>query len=156
MNYTALLLLAEETAKVKPLGWVLIIGFVVIFVLCLLKDSNANKKFNKMISEKYPIKEAFGAMYVTEKGDLLMALGSGTLMGFKRWDLNEIGEVQIDGRGHLSICDTNGNVMKGEYLTPSKKPVKEYAYASFPFGGQAKSYKEFISKHAPQLDAPQK
>lgn len=67
-----------------PVGIILIVGFVIILAVCLYADKNAGKKFSKEISERYPVKDSFEDMFVTEKGELLYSLPSGTLPGYKK------------------------------------------------------------------------
>ncbi len=61
---------------------------------------------------------------------------------------------RIKGTGlQFSVCDREGKAMKGEYLTPSKKPLKEKAYVSFPvrLGQSQEEIAEFIKKNAPDI-----
>ncbi len=145
----------------SPVGIALIVGFVVIFVVCLYVDKNAGKKFNKEITENYPVKDSFENMFVTENGELLYYLPSGTLPGYKKWNLQDIAYVNTHrekisgGRVYcLSVAGIDEKILKGEYLTPSKKKfLKEKAYTSFVIGSQDKAnqYVEFIKKYAPNV-----
>lgn len=132
-----------------PVGAALIIGFIIILIVCIIIDKKGNEKFVKEMNEKYPVKEMMGIAYVTEKGEFLFALPSGTLSGFKKWDLKDVGYVSTC-RGSFSILDRNKKTMRGEYLTPSKKIfLKEKAYATFDVGiDTVNEYVAFIQKHA--------
>ncbi len=132
-----------------PVGIVLIVGFIIILVVCIIIDKKGNEKFIEEIDKKYPIKEMLGISYVTEKGEFLFALPSGTLSGFKKWDLRDVGYVSTY-RGSFSLLDRNKKTMRGEYLTPSKKKfLKEKAYAKFDVGiDSINEYVAFIQKYA--------
>lgn len=148
-----------------PVGIILIVGFVIIFAICLYADKNAGKKFNKEIAEKYPVKDSFEDMLVTEKGELLYYLPSGTLPGYKKWSLRDIVYINVSqgkisgGRVYyFSVTGADEKSLKGEYLTPSKKKfLKEKAYDSFMVGSQDKAnqYVEFIKKHASHVQIKQ-
>ena len=159
MDLSTLLLLvpheaneAQEAATIKPLGWLLIIGFIIILAICIYVDKTSNKRFRAKIEKEYPSVDSLGAMFVTEKKELLLYLGSGTLIGWKKWNLNDIAYVSINDRG-FSLKDSNKKSLKGDYLTASKKPLKEKAFAFFPVGeDDARAYAEFITKHNPSIE----
>ena len=138
------------------MGGILLIGvFVVIVVLAVIADKNTNKKFLAKYEEEHPAKESFGDFRISEKDELLYTLGSGTLAGFKMWKISEIGSIAIvdlkAAGKQFSVLDLDGNVTKGEYLTPSKKPLKEKAYKSFSLGCDADEMIAFIRKYAPGI-----
>lgn len=135
-----------------PTGVILIAGFVVILIICVYIDKNSSKKFSKEIEKNYPVKELFENAYVTGKGELLYYCPSGTLSGYKKWSLNDIGYISTY-RGSFSVLDRNKEVMRGEYLTPSKKKLlKEKAYATFQVGpDKVYEYVEFIKKHGTHI-----
>ena len=135
----------------SPIGIILIVGFVVIFAVCLYVDKNASKKFESNIKEKYQAIDSFENIFVTDKGELLYYLPSGTLVGYKKWNLRDIAYVNTY-KGSFSVLDSNKDGLRGEYLTPSKKNVKEKAYLSFTVGpDKDKQYAEFIKKHASHI-----
>lgn len=135
-----------------PTGIALIVGFVVILIIALGIDNNTNKKFMKKINEEYPVKESMRDGFVTEKGEFLLNYCSGSLRGYKKWNLQEIGYIATY-RGNFSLHDRNGQVMKGEYLTPSKKKLLvAKAIGTFEVGYKAKDdYIAFLKKHAPHI-----
>lgn len=136
-----------------PTGIALIAGFIVILIVCIIIDKKSSKKFNKDIADQYPSKEAFGLAYVTERGEFLYRCDSGTLPGYKKWNLNDIAYVATY-KGEFSFLDKNGKTMRGEYLTPSKKNLlKEKAYASFYIGiDQINDFVAFVKKHGPHIE----
>ena len=137
------------------MGIFLIVALVVIIVLAVIADKNTNKKFLAKYEEEHPAKESFGDFRISTNDELLYTLGSGTLAGFKMWKLSEIGSIAIvdlKGAGkQFSVQDRDGNVTKGEYLTPSKKPLKEKGYKSFSISGEPDDMIAFIRKYAPGI-----
>ena len=140
-----------------PTGIMLIIGFLVILAVCIWIDKNSNKKFAQKIDEEYPLVEKLGAAWVTEKGELLFYCGSGTLLGYKKWNLKEVAYIGTHSsgpmKGEFSFYDKNGEVMRGEYLTPSRKPLKEKMYSSFYIGiGHIDEFVAFVKKYGPHIE----
>lgn len=135
-----------------PAGIIIIVAFVVILAICLYVDKNTSKKFVSEINEKYQAQDSFENIFVTDKGELLYYLPSGTLVGYKKWNLRDIGYVNTY-RGSFTILDANKKEMRGEYLTPSKKKtLKEKAYVSFKVGpDKANQYVDFIKKHGSHI-----
>ena len=129
----------DKDTLVAILGPALVIGFIVIIVLCVIADKTANKRFDKKIKNKYKIKEQLGGMMVTENKELLMYLGSGTLHGYKLWNIEDIAYVGMDTIktqatfSGVSFCflDEKKKAMKGTYLTPSSKPLLQKKQVSF-------------------------
>ena len=136
-----------------PVGIALIVGFIVILIVCIMIDKKGNEKFKKQLEEQYPVKEAFDRAYVTEKGELLYRLESGTVLGYKKWNIRDIAYIATY-RGEFSFLDKDGKAMLGEYLTPSKKKfLKEKAYASFNVGvSNLKDFVAFVKKHGPHIE----
>lgn len=134
-----------------PVGIILIAGFVIVLIVCLWADKNTSKKFSREISEKYQALDSFENMFVTARGELLYYLPSGTLTGYKKWNLQDIAYVNTY-KGIFSLLDSNKKGMRGEYLTPSKKKLKENIYVSFTVGpDKAMQYVDFIQKHGPHI-----
>lgn len=136
-----------------PTGIALIVGFIVILIVCVMIDKKSSKKFNKDIEDQYPSKETLGPAYVTERGEFLYRCDSGTLPGYKKWNLSDIAYVATY-KGEFSFLDKDGKTMRGEYLTPSKKKLlKEKAYASFYIGvSQINDFVAFVKKHGPHIE----
>ena len=148
----------------SPVGIALIVGFIVILIVCIMIDKKGNKKFKKQIEEQYPLKEAFGRAYVTEKGELLYRLESGTVLGFKKWNINDIAYIatfnaRISSGGAVSthmkkfsFLDKDGNTMRGEYLTPSKKPLLQKEQVNFVVeNDNVDKLVAFVKNHGPHI-----
>lgn len=135
-----------------PVGLLLIIVCAVVIVLAVLSDKKASAKFDEDFKANHPVKTSHGNMSITDNGKLVFFLPSGTLKGYKVWNLDEVGYISTSStaRSKFSICDKNMQVMAGEYQTPSKKPVKEKAYKSFEVGvgASTQEYVDFLKNEA--------
>ena len=80
-----------------PAGIALVVGFFVILAVCLYWDKSTSKRFQKKISQEYQAQESFGDFFVTANGELLCYLPSGTLAGYKKWNLSDIACICTDG-----------------------------------------------------------
>ncbi|MCQ2534888.1 MAG: hypothetical protein MJ172_10025 [Clostridia bacterium] len=116
-------------------GLVLIVVCIGVIALAVMSDKKASSKFEQDFKANYPVKVSLGNMSITENGKLVYYLPSGTLKGYKVWDLSEVGYISTSsGKSCFSICDKNMQVMAGDYMTPSKKNVKEKKYKTFNVG----------------------
>lgn len=133
------------------IGAALVVGFIVIIVLCVLADSKSKKKFMNMIQETYKIKDKSGQIIITSNNEIMLSVPSGTLPGYKKFALEDIAYVGFyvnRGQKSFSFLDSNKKAMKGEYLTPSKKPLLQKGMAAFPMSsGEQEQIFEFIKKY---------
>lgn len=135
------------------MGIVIIVAFVILITLCIMADRNSNKKFQAKFESEHQAVDVLGDFMITNKGELIYTLPSGSLKGYKVWKLNEIGSIDFADvsltRREFSVSDPSGAVMKGDYLTPSKKPLKEYAFKSFDVrsGQRCEDIIAFVRKH---------
>ncbi len=146
-------MILQSSGEMTPQGIAIIVGFVIILTVAILYDKKNGKKFLKEIAEQYPVKEAFGDVYVTEKGELLFRFGSGTLPGYKKWNISEIAYIATV-RGEFSIYGKDDKILRGEYLTPSKKKFLASASAvNFYLGiGKIDGFVAFVKKHGPHIE----
>ena len=146
----------------SPIGIAIIVGFIVILIFCLLFDKKGNEKYKIQIEEQYPVKESLGRVYVTEKGELLYRLESGTVLGYKKWNLSDIAYIatasmRMPSGGarmeQFAFLDKDGNTMCGEYLTRSKKPVRERKQVNFMVeNNNVAQLVTFVKKHGPHIE----
>lgn len=136
----------------SPIGIALIVGFIIILVFCIMIDKKGNEKFRIMIEETYPLVESFGSFYVTNNGEVLHELVSGTVLGYKKWNISDIAYIAAH-RGQFSFLDKDKKAMRGEYLTPSKKKfLKEKAYTSFNLEmSQVNDFVAFMKKYGAHI-----
>ena len=149
----------------SPIGIAFIVGFIVIFIVCIMIDKKGNDKFLKKIEKQYPVKEAFGRAYVTAKGELLYRLESGTVLGYKKWNISDIAyiatfDARIPSGGAISthvkrfsFLDKDRNPIRGEYLTPSKKPLLQKHQVNFVVeNDDVDKLVAFVKKHGPHIE----
>ena len=133
------------------IGAALVVGFIVIIVLCVLADSKSKKKFMNMIQETYKIKDKSGQIIITSNNEIMFSVPSGTLPGYKKFALEDIAYVGFyvnRGQKSFSFLDSNKKAMKGEYLTPSKKPLLQKGMAAFSMSsGEQDQIFEFVKKY---------
>lgn len=145
------------SADIKPfIGIALVVGFIVIIVLAVMSDKKANKKFAKKIETTYQLKDKMGNLVITTNNEVMLYLPSGSISGYKLWHLEDITYV-----GMTTVPATNcaycfmhddKKAMKGEYLTPSKKPLLQYKQSTFPARmDDLESVYQFIKKHKPDV-----
>jgi len=96
-----------------------------VFLVSL--DKKANKKFMAKFENEHHAKESYGDCFISEEGEFIVGLPSGSLVGYKVWKLSDISYIATY-RNRFSVLDADQKAMKGDYLTPSKKTLKEKAY----------------------------
>lgn len=136
----------------QVLGPIIVVAFIAIVVLCVIADKKAGKKFLEKMASEYVPTDSFGDIFTTAKNELLLPLGSGTLPGYKKWNLSEVVGIKTDSKGNFAFLDANNKLMKGEYLSPSKKPLKEKSYVNFKVkSGDVENFVKFVAKSAPHI-----
>ena len=116
------------------IGGIAAIAFVGLIVLLVLADKRANKKFAEKIAAEHHTKDSYGKYIITNEGEFMFSLPSGSLSGYKLWKLADIGAIAIH-KDEFTIMDRAQKASKGEYLSPSKKPLKEKGYKTFNVSG---------------------
>lgn len=143
------------------IGPALVVGFVVILVICIIADKNSGKKFIKKIEEQYKIKDSLNMVKITENNEVMIEQKSGTLPGYKTWDIRDIAYMGMNtvpmqaSMYKLSFCflDENKKIMHGKYLTPSKKPVLQYKQSTYSVDKESEldQIYEFLKKYNPNI-----
>ena len=138
------------------LGIALVVGFVVIIVLCVMADKNSDKKFKTKIETEHQLKDREGNLVITTANEVMLYLPSGTLCGYKKWNLEDISYVGMNTipASSCSYCFMGEDMkpMTGEYLTPSKKPLVQRKQSAFPSGrDDLEKVYQFIKKHKPDV-----
>lgn len=142
---------------IRPfIGIALVVGFIVIIVLAVMSDKKANKKFKNKIETSYQLKERQGNLAITTNNEVMLYLPSGSIAGYKLWRLEDIVYVGMTTvpATNCAYCFMNEEkkAMKGEYLTPSKKPLLQYKQATFPARmDDLETVYQFIKKHKPDV-----
>ena len=112
------------------LSIIVIVAFVAFVVFLVSLDKKANKKFVAKFENEHHVKESYGDCFISEEGEFIVNLPSGSLAGYKVWKLSDISYIATY-KNSFSVLDAGQKAMKGDYLSPSKKPLKEKAYKEF-------------------------
>ncbi|MBR5973601.1 MAG: hypothetical protein IK020_00290 [Clostridiales bacterium] len=131
------------------IGGAVAVVFIVFIVLLVMADKRANKKFAEKIAAEHHKKDQFDKYIITEEGEFMFSLPSGSLEGYKLWKLSDIGAIAIH-KNQFTIMDRAQKASKGEYLSPSKKPLKEKSYKTFtvPVGKSVEDVADLIIRNA--------
>lgn len=114
----------------QAIGIIVVVAFVAFVVFLVSLDKKASKKFQAKFESEHHVKEAYGDCFISQEGEFILNLPSGSLAGYKVWKLSEISYVATY-RNTFSLLDADQKALKGEYHSPSKKPLKEKAYKEF-------------------------
>lgn len=145
------------STDIRPLiGIALVVGFIVIIVLAVMSDKKANRKFKEKIENSYKLKDREGNLAITTNNEVMLYLPSGSIAGYKLWRLEDIVYVGMTTvpASSCAFCFMHDDkkAMKGEYLTPSKKPLLQYKQSTFPARrDDLESVYQFIKKHKPDV-----
>ena len=112
------------------IGIIVLAVFVCFVVFLISLDKKSSKKFQTKFENEHHVKDSYGDCFISNEGEFILNLPSGTLVGYKVWKLSDIAFIAT-ARNQFTILDEGNNALKGEYLTPSKKPLKEKAYKTF-------------------------
>lgn len=151
-----IMLLAADNNMAPVIGVALVVGFIVIIALATIADKKNVKKFNAMIANDYPVKDRCGRVAVTENKQIIVDCPSGTLTGYKLYNFEDVTHFGIKT---IPAADTaffftgdDLKPMKGQYLTPSKKPLMQRGQISFPSRkSEMDEVYEFLIKYKPDL-----
>ena len=94
------------------IGGVVAIAFIAFIVLLVMADKKANKKFAAKIAAEHHMKDQYGKFIVTEEGEFMFSLPSGSLEGYKLWKLSDIGAIAVHNN-QFTIMDPSQKASKG-------------------------------------------
>ena len=111
-------------------------GIALIVVLCVIADKKSNKKFSEKFLAEHKFKDSYNnKIFVTEQNELVLYCPSGTLAGYKVWNLEDIAYIgtvnSLKTGKSFSFFDEQKKALKGDYKTPSKKPLLQYKMTHF-------------------------
>ncbi len=148
-----------EGAKIQPMGWVLIIGFVVVLVVGMIIGGIIDKKNRGLFAEKeakrFEGKKVYGddAVFITSDNEVVIRYASAGVRGYKIFKLEEIKYLMScwdpgSKCWHIGFYNEKKKVVVGEDHKSSKKtPLKAKAY--FQERGEDVEFLELILKFAP-------
>lgn len=150
-----MILLTQEAKTIHPVALVCIIGFIIVFILCLIYDKKKAKKFSENFLKEYEGKMADGdaVFFITTERELVMPYIAPTFSGYKIFKLDEVAYVMTAWDRTckswiLALYDKNKKSIKGkEFRSTKKKPLKAKAY--FTTDAEAIERWEMIHKYVP-------
>lgn len=146
---------AQETGEIQPMGWVLIIGFLVFFIGGLIYDKKKKDSFigdlAAMLQEK-SIDNMYGS-YITSDRALIWILDGG-YMTCKLDDIYYIsyGYDTINRNYGFTLRDEKGHVLKGKRYRSVKKKAEKCRMGTWVANREeAQGLFEFFKKHVPKV-----
>lgn len=125
-----------EGAKIQPIGWVLIIGFLVIIVWAVWYDKKRSGKFDEEVDKLFADKKVYGneAVFITKDNELVVRNHSMGVSGYKIFKMEDVKYIMScwDYQAKswsLNLYNEKKKVVVGEDHKSSKKnPLKAKAY----------------------------
>ncbi|MBR5937916.1 MAG: hypothetical protein IKZ90_06600 [Clostridiales bacterium] len=138
------------------IGGAIVGGFIGLVAFLSQADKKASKKIDDQFAAEHHVKDSYGMYMITEEGEFAFPLKSGTLSGYKIWNLADVAFVATY-KNTFSLLDVGQKAMKGDYLTPSKKPLKEKGYKTFtvPVGQSVDEVADLITRNAANVQRMQ-
>lgn len=127
-----------EGAKIQPIGWVLIIGFLVIIVWAVWYDKKRSGKFDEEVDKLFADKKVYGneAVFITKDNELVVRNHSMGVSGYKIFKMEDVKYIMScwdyqSKSWHLNLYNEKKKVVVGEeHKSAKKKPLKAKAYFS--------------------------
>lgn len=149
-----------ESAKIQPMGWVLIIGFVVVLVVGVIIGSRIDKKNKALFAEeeakRFEGKKVYGndAIFITSDNELVMRYATTGVSGYKIFKLEDIKYIMScwdpgSKCWHTGLYNEKKKPIPGEDHKSSKKqPLKTKGY----FQGRTENveFLEMLLEYVPQ------
>ena len=114
-----------ESAKIQPMGWVLIIGFVVVLVVGVIVGSRIDKKragqFEIEEAKRFEGKKVYGneAVFITSDNELVIRYHSAGIKGYKIFKLENVKYIMscwdsTVKQWYIGLYDEKKKGIKGE------------------------------------------
>ncbi len=148
-----------ESAKIQPMGWVLIIGFLVFLVVGVIVGSIIDKKntgiFVEEEKKRFEGKKVYGndTVFITSDNELVIRYSSVGLKGYKLFKLDEIKYIMscwdAGARDwYIGFYNEKKKLIVGEdHKSSKKKPLK--TKAGFHGSSENVEFLQMITKFAP-------
>ena len=150
-----ILLAAQESGQIGPVGIALIVGFIVILIICAIYDKKNKEKFNKNAFENFKdkvIDSGYGYHITNERQILFISSGM-----YELFNLDEIAMLVYiwdhNRRGYsYSLRDVNGKLVKGSRFNFGRKNAVKANLAGVAASEEdIKGMYEFFRKYVPSL-----
>lgn len=147
--------LLTESAKIHPIGWVLIIGFVVILVAAMFKDKKDSAMFLEETEKRFAGKKVYGndIIFITSDNELVVRYAVFGINGYKQFKLADVKYIMscwdfTSKTWHIGLYNEKKKLITGEdHKSSKKKPLK--AKAAFSDSGENVEFVEMLTKFVP-------
>ena len=132
--------LLTEGAKIQPMGWVLIIGFIVVLVVGMIIGGIIDKKNRGLFAQKeakrFEGKKVYGddTIFITSDNELVIRYASAGVRGYKIFKLEGIKYIlsfwnPVDKIWCLGLYnEKKKNIVGEDHKSSKKNPLKAKAY----------------------------
>lgn len=149
-------ILLAEGAKIQPVGWVLIIGFVALMIYLVIYDKKNAKKFDEEFEKQFQDKKAFGndRIFITTENELVLREKVNGAGGYQIFKLEDVRYIMSTWdftikMWHIGLYGDNKKAIKGEGYHSGKKGGRKVT-AVFRFRGEDEQLIEMLVNHMPQ------
>lgn len=150
-----MILLTQEAGQIQPMGWVLIIGFVLVLILAVCYDKKKAKKLNEELDAELANKIAgtCGNFTVTTDNKLVTRFGAGAGSGYCFFSLDEVAYIMLcrDDTTRswvLGLYGEDKKLIKGEKFNSNKKKAAKER-AQFFVKGEDIELRDFVHQYVP-------
>lgn len=152
----------SESAKIQPMGWALIIGFVVILVVGVIIGSKIDKKnssqFDAEVDKQFADKLVCGNrnIFITSDNELVLRYKETGRSGYKLYPLNGVKYIMSCWDSstkcwRIGLYNEKKKLVAGEDHKAGKKKVFN-TKASFPAKSESVEFLEMIMKYTPDAE----
>lgn len=147
-----------ESAKIQPVGWVLIIGFVVVLVWAILYDKKKSKQFDDNVDEMFADKKVYGneVTFITSDNELVNRYSWAGVSGYTLYKLDSVKYIiscwdPAAKQWYTGLYNEKKKCIVGEEHSSGKKRVRK-SKAGFFGDSENVEYLEMLLKFAPNAE----
>lgn len=127
-----------EGAKMSPIGWVLIIGLIVVIVWAVWYDKKRSGKFDEEIDKLFADNKVYGndTIFITKDNELVVRYHYQAVSGYKIFKLEDVKYI-MSCWDHSSKCwilnlynEKKKAVVGEDHKSTKRKPLKATAHFS--------------------------
>lgn len=160
------LLAAEESAQIKPLGWVLIIGFAIAVVFGVLHDKKKASGFASDFASyiKENAIDNVGSIYITKNKELIFCDGNSTSLqvGCLKFGLENVAymmaffesdiHTNASQKYVVGLYDSKKKLIKGVRQTSANKSFKATADFILDSKEEVEAFYTMLSKYVSNVE----
>ncbi len=147
-----------ESAKIQPMGWVLIIGFVVVLVWAILYDKKKSKQFDDNVDKMFADKKVYGneATFITSDNELVNRYSWAGVSGYTLYKLDSVKYIiscwdSAAKQWYIGLYNEKKKRVVGEAHSSGKKSVRK-SKAGFFENSENVEFIEMLLKFAPNAE----